>query len=120
MVLIPASQGSEHAHGVAAARAVPVTLGDEFMNTTKTKLRRRITVPSEVMEVLRWPVATQLTTPTRRRPGCSSPPRTGAFARCLSSRRRSRRWGNFSPSVTSPNGYAVTLALSIRRRSRAA
>ena len=39
------------------------TLGDEFMNTTKTKLRQRIMVPPEVMEVLRWHVATQLTTP---------------------------------------------------------
>jgi integrase len=37
------------------------TLGHEVMNTTKTKLRQRITVPPEVMDVLKWHVATQLT-----------------------------------------------------------
>jgi hypothetical protein len=39
------------------------TLGHEIMDTTKTKLRQRISVPSEVMEVLRWHVQTQLATP---------------------------------------------------------
>jgi hypothetical protein len=42
------------------------TIGDEFMNTTKTKLRQRITVPPEVMDVLRWHVAAQLTTPEQK------------------------------------------------------
>jgi integrase len=42
------------------------TLGDEFMNTTKTKLRQRITVPVEVMEVLRWHADTQLDTPAQK------------------------------------------------------
>lgn len=42
------------------------TLGDEFMNTTKTKLRQRITVPAEVMEVLRWHADTQLDTPAQK------------------------------------------------------
>ena len=36
------------------------------MNTTKTKLRQRITVPSEVMAVLRWHVETQLETPEQK------------------------------------------------------
>jgi integrase len=36
------------------------------MNTTKTKLRQRITVPSEIMDVLRWHVATQLETPEQK------------------------------------------------------
>lgn len=31
-------------------------LGDEYMKTTRTKLRQRITVPSEVVDVLRWHV----------------------------------------------------------------
>jgi integrase len=38
------------------------TLGDEVMNTTKTKLRQRINVPTEVMEVLREHEKTQLNT----------------------------------------------------------
>jgi integrase len=42
------------------------TIGEELMNTTKTKLRQRITVPSEVIEVLRWHVDTQLTTPEQK------------------------------------------------------
>lgn len=42
------------------------TIGEELMNTTKTKLRQRITVPSEVMDVLRWHVDTQLETPQQR------------------------------------------------------
>lgn len=39
------------------------TLGNEVMDTTKTKLRQRIHVPPEVIEVLRWHEQTQLTTP---------------------------------------------------------
>jgi hypothetical protein len=35
---------------------------DEIMNTTKTKLRQRISVPPEVMDILRWHVDTQLKT----------------------------------------------------------
>src|SRR5262249_50806224 len=42
------------------------TLRDEFMKTTKTGLRQRITVPAEVMHVLRWHVRTQLFTPEQR------------------------------------------------------
>ena len=42
------------------------TLGDEIMNTTKTKLRQRIHVPAQVMEVLRWHMETQLTTPEQQ------------------------------------------------------
>jgi integrase len=39
------------------------TLGDEVMDTTKTKLRQRISVPAAVMDVLRWHVSTRLGTP---------------------------------------------------------
>jgi integrase len=42
------------------------TIGEELMNTTKTRLRQRITVPSEIMDVLRWHVATQLETPEQK------------------------------------------------------
>jgi integrase len=39
------------------------SMGDEIMDTTKTKLRQRISVPSDVMEVLAEHARTQLTTP---------------------------------------------------------
>lgn len=39
------------------------SLGDEIMNTTKTGLRQRITVPAELTDVLRWHCETQLETP---------------------------------------------------------
>jgi hypothetical protein len=39
------------------------TLGDEVIDTTKTKLRQRVSVPAAVMDVLRWHVSTQLVTP---------------------------------------------------------
>lgn len=39
------------------------SLGDEVMRTTKQKRRYAIDLPPEAMEVLRWHVATQLTTP---------------------------------------------------------
>ena len=42
------------------------TLGDEVMDTTKTKLRQRIHVPDRLMQVLQWHVDTQLTTPEQR------------------------------------------------------
>jgi integrase len=42
------------------------TLGNEVMDTTKTKLRQRISVPDEVMQMLRWHVDTQLTTPEQQ------------------------------------------------------
>jgi integrase len=38
------------------------TLGTEVMNTTKTGVRQRITVPKEVTNILQWHVDTQLTT----------------------------------------------------------
>jgi hypothetical protein len=42
------------------------TLGDEVMNTTKTGLRQRISVPAHVIEVLRWHERTQLKTEAQR------------------------------------------------------
>ena len=42
------------------------TMGDEIMETTKTKRRQRIGLPSEVIDVLQWHVDTQLTTPEQK------------------------------------------------------
>ena len=42
------------------------TLGNEVMETTKTGLRQRISVPVDVIDVLRWHVNTQLRTPEQR------------------------------------------------------
>ncbi len=39
------------------------TLGQEIMDKPKTGLRQRITVPAEIIDVLRWHVETQLETP---------------------------------------------------------
>lgn len=55
------------------------TLGDDFTNTTKTKLRQRITVPPEVMEVLHWHVATQLATPEQKASELLGPAEDGGF-----------------------------------------
>jgi integrase len=55
------------------------TLGDEYMKTTKTGLRQRITAPSEVMNVLRWHVDTQLTTPEQRASELLFPAEEGGF-----------------------------------------
>ena len=55
------------------------TLGEEIMNTTKTKLRQRITVPKEVIEVLRWHVDTQLVTPEQKASELLFPAEDGAF-----------------------------------------
>jgi len=55
------------------------TLSDEPMNTTKTKLRQRITIPSEVMDVLRWHVATQLKTPEQKASELLFPAEDGGF-----------------------------------------
>ena len=38
------------------------TEGDEVMARTKTKIRRRITLPPVLVDILRWHVDTQLTT----------------------------------------------------------
>jgi integrase len=42
------------------------TVGDEVMNKTKTAIRQTIALPKEVIEVLRWHVATQLSTPEQQ------------------------------------------------------
>jgi integrase len=55
------------------------TIGDELMNTTKTKLRQRITVPSELMDVLRWHVNTQLLTPEQQASGLLFPAEDGGL-----------------------------------------
>lgn len=55
------------------------TLGDELMKTTKTGLRQRITVPSEVMDVLKWHIATQLVTPEQKASELLFPAEDGSF-----------------------------------------
>jgi hypothetical protein len=55
------------------------TLGDEVMETTKTKRRQRINVPAEVMEVLRWHVATQLHTAEQQESDLLFPADDGRF-----------------------------------------
>jgi integrase len=55
------------------------TLKDEFMKTTKTNLRQRITVPSEVMDVLRWHLETQLLTPEQQESELLFPADNGGF-----------------------------------------
>ena len=42
------------------------TEGDEMMATTKTKTRQRTTLPSVLVDILRWHIATQLTTPEQK------------------------------------------------------
>ncbi len=54
------------------------TLKEEFMKTTKTGLRQRITVPSEVIDVLRWQSETQLITPEQLSSNCFSHPKMEA------------------------------------------
>ncbi len=55
------------------------TLKDEFMKTTKTGLRQRITVPAEVMDILRWNVDTQLVTPEQQESDLLFPADNGGF-----------------------------------------
>jgi integrase len=55
------------------------TLKDEFMKTTKTGLRQRITVPAEVMDALRWHEATQLVTPEQKASELLFPAEDGSF-----------------------------------------
>lgn len=55
------------------------TLKDEFMKTTKTGLRQRITVPAEVMDVLRWHIDTQLLTPEQKSSELLFPADDGTF-----------------------------------------
>lgn len=52
---------------------------NEFMNTTKTGLRQRITVPEDVMSVLKWHVETQLVTPEQRESELLFPAEDGGF-----------------------------------------
>ncbi|MBX3233531.1 MAG: hypothetical protein KIT84_11045 [Labilithrix sp.] len=55
------------------------SLGDEVMRTTKQKRRYSIDLPPEAMEVLRWHVATQLTTPEQEDSDLLFPAVTGGF-----------------------------------------
>jgi len=55
------------------------TEGDEVMATTKTKIRQRITLPSILVDILRWHIATQLTTPEQKASELLFPAEDGGF-----------------------------------------
>jgi integrase len=55
------------------------TLKDEFMKTTKTGLRQRITVPRQVMDELKWHLETQLVTPEQQASELLFPAEGGGF-----------------------------------------
>ena len=55
------------------------TEGDEVMATTKTKIRQRITLPALLVDVLRWHIATQLTTDAMRASVLLFPAEDGRF-----------------------------------------
>jgi len=55
------------------------TLGNEVMNTTKQKRKYTIPLPPQVMEVLRWHVTSQLTTPEQEQSDLLFPSVTGGF-----------------------------------------
>jgi integrase len=55
------------------------TLRAEFMKTTKTGVRQRITVPAALMTVLRWHVDTQLITPEQKASELLFPADDGTF-----------------------------------------
>ncbi len=55
------------------------SLGDEVMNTTKQRVRYRIHLPESVLDVLRWHVDTQLTTPEQKDSELLFPAVTGGF-----------------------------------------
>jgi len=55
------------------------TEGDEVMATTKTKIRQRITLPPLLVDILRWHIATQLTTPEQTASDLLFPAEDGGF-----------------------------------------
>ncbi len=55
------------------------TVGGEVMNKTKTGVQQRITLPKEVMDVLRWHIDTQLPTPEQQASDLLFPSVTGRF-----------------------------------------
>jgi integrase len=55
------------------------SVGDEVMRTTKQKRRYAILLPKEAMEVLRWHVETQLTTPEQEESDLLFPAVNGKF-----------------------------------------
>jgi integrase len=55
------------------------TVGRDVMNTTKTGVRQRLHVPPELINVLRWHVATQLQTPEQQHSDLLFPAKLGGF-----------------------------------------
>ena len=55
------------------------TEGDEVMATTKTKIRQRITLPPVLVDILRWHINTQLSTPEQKASELLFPAEDGRF-----------------------------------------
>jgi integrase len=55
------------------------SIGTEVMKTTKTGVKQRISVPPELMDVLRWHVETQLVTPEQKDSDLLFPSELGRF-----------------------------------------
>jgi hypothetical protein len=55
------------------------TEGQEVMATTKTKIRQRITLPQVLVDILRWHIATQLTTDEMQASALLFPAEDGRF-----------------------------------------
>ena len=77
------------------------SLGDEVMNTTKQRRRYPIDVPQEVMDVLRWHVATQLPAPEQQESELLFPSVSGGFR---------------SPSVLNKPFAEVAVAIGLGRQ----
>jgi integrase len=55
------------------------TEGDDVMATTKTKIRQRITLPPVLVDIVRWHIATQLTTDEQKASELLFPAEDGRF-----------------------------------------
>jgi integrase len=55
------------------------TEGDEVMATTKTKIRQRITLPPLLVDIVRWHIDTQLSTPEQKASELLFPAEDGGF-----------------------------------------
>lgn len=90
------------------------TIGEEVMRTTKQKRRYTIDLPREVLDVLRWHVDSQLSTPEQEVRIFSSPPSRAASERRRSSTspspRLPRSWASRSTSRSAPSGARSTIS----------
>jgi integrase len=94
------------------------TVGDEVMKTTKQKKRYGIELPKEAMDVLRWHIETQLTTPEQRDSELLFPAVNGGFrsrsavfaghSTTWHAPRASMRSSHGASAVTSPSACSIT------------